>query len=369
MPRISALNLTTYKEDPNLQRVWLITGEDSLLRQRALRFLQDQFLSPEEQEFNQEVINGAETSANEVIAQATTLPFLAACRVVVVRNVESIAAAEQTKIAEGFERLPPSTRLILIKAKSEDKPGKESRGKSSLESRAAEHGMVVECSAPTRDALKAWVMAEVKQRGSKIEPVAAGLLCELIGPDLARLSMEIEKMVLYMDEAPAITKNLVQKMVQKTSEETVFRLTDAVAEKKAAAALNVLDELMSEADSAYAIIGMLTRQFRLITQARWLMGLGFLPGPADRIPGDVTARLPKMHNILPVLKGQSWLANKLIQQARIFSDTDVSRAFNRLLQTDLALKGIEEDYHQSGVSEPRMAMQLLILDLCRSGNS
>jgi succinate dehydrogenase flavin-adding protein (antitoxin of CptAB toxin-antitoxin module) len=38
-----------------------------------------------------------------------------------------------------------------------------------------------------------------------------------------------------------------------------------------------------------------------------------------------------MHNILPVLKGQAWLANKLIQQARIFSDTDVSRAFNRLL--------------------------------------
>ncbi|NCO36613.1 MAG: DNA polymerase III subunit delta [Armatimonadetes bacterium] len=330
------------------------------MARRAHSFLLETFLSAEDREFNHEVLEGENTNAAEVIAHAMSLPFFGACRVVTVRDARRLSADDQKKISAALSSIPPSTRLILIDADSGSGPG----GKQSISKQVEKSGMVVDCDAPARDALRSWITAEVATQGKGIEPVAAGVLAELIGNDLNRLSLEIEKIALYMDDQPKITKALVQKLVRKSTEETIFRMTDAVAEKKVAVALRVLDELLQEADSTHSILGMLTRQFRMLAQAKWLMELGYLPGPASAIPPKVTEKLPRTHNILPTLKSQSWLARKLIQQAGLFTEEDITRAFNRLLKADLSLKGIVAPGEQTPLHNPRMTMELLVMQLC-----
>jgi len=359
MPLISALQLKECKKHRETP-VWLLRGGDNLLIRRAHTFLLEMFLAPEEREFNHDLLEGGSATAAEVISRSAALPFLGSLRVVTLREVRKLSADDQKKIAASLGKLPSSTRLILI----DPEEGSAAGGKETLSKEAAKIGVVVDCQAPEREDLRKWIAQEVAAQGKSIEPVAASMLCELIGNDLNRLSLEIEKIILYMDDQPKITKALVQKLVSKSTEETVFRLTDAVAEKKVAVAMKVLEELMQETDNAYAILGMLTRHFRLLAQTQWLMALGYLPGPAEAIPQRLTEKLPSTHSILPVLKNQPWLARKLIQQAKLFSEEEIFHSFGHLLQADLSLKGISAPDEELVQHTPRMTMQLLVMQLC-----
>jgi len=185
--------------------------------------------------------------------------------------------------------------------------------------------------------LRAWVLQRVKEEGGNISPQAANLLAELIGGDLWAMDGEIQKLLLYSQERP-ISEDDVRKLVSHVQEANIFALVDAVAEGRTELAQRILHRLYDEGVAPTYILVMITRQFRLIAQAR---DLG--KGLSRR---QIQDRLG--------LKS-SYSLDKTLSQAKLYDFEGVKRAYDKLLETDLAIK--------TGKYSDKLALELLVTEL------
>ena len=120
-------------------------------------------------------------------------------------------------------------------------------------------------------------------------------------------------------------------------EGNIFELVDAIGERQGRNALAQLQILLEHSD-ALEISGMITRQFRLLLQAREIL---------DEGKGESQVR--EELNLHP------YVAQKLTSQARRFSITQLEAIYRRLLQIDLDIK--------SGGMPGDVAYEVLIAEL------
>jgi DNA polymerase-3 subunit delta len=185
--------------------------------------------------------------------------------------------------------------------------------------------------------LKAWIQQRVREEGGDITPQAVNLLAELIGGDLWTMNSEIQKLLLYSQERP-ISEDDVRQLVSHVQEANIFALVDAVAEGRTELAQRILHRLYDDGVAPTYIMVMITRQFRLIAQAREL-GKGLSrPQIQDRLG----------------LK-QSYVVDKTLSQAKLYDFEGVKRAYDKLLETDLAIK--------TGKYSDKLALELLVTEL------
>jgi DNA polymerase-3 subunit delta len=188
-----------------------------------------------------------------------------------------------------------------------------------------------------REALKAWIRQRVKGEGGDIMSEAVDLLAELIGGDLWAMDGEIQKLLLYGQERP-ISEDDVRQLVSCIQEANIFALVDAVAEGRTELAQRILHRLYDDGVPPTYVITMITRQFRLIAQARELRkGLSRL---------QIQDRLG--------LKS-SYAVDKTLSQAKLYDFEAVKRAYDKLLETDLAIK--------TGKYSDKLALELLVTEL------
>jgi DNA polymerase-3 subunit delta len=185
--------------------------------------------------------------------------------------------------------------------------------------------------------LKAWIQQRVKAEGGDITPQAVNLLAELIGGDLWAMNGEIQKLLLYSQERP-ITEDDVRQLVSHVQEANIFALVDAVAEKRTELAQRILHRLYYEGVAPTYILTMITRQFRLIAQAR------------DLEPG---LSRPQIQDRLGLKS--SYSLDKTLSQAKLYDFEGVKRAYDKFLETDLAIK--------TGKYSDKLALELLVTEL------
>jgi len=185
--------------------------------------------------------------------------------------------------------------------------------------------------------LKAWIQQRVRAEGGEINPQAVNLLAEFIGGDLWAMNSEIEKLLLY-SQGRSITEDDVRQLVSYVQEANIFALVDAVAEGRTELAQRVLHRLYHDGVAPTYILTMITRQFRLIAQAK------------DLGPG--LSRLQIQDRL--GLKS-SYSLDKTLAQAKLYDFEGVKRAYDKLLETDLAIK--------TGKYNDQLALELLVTEL------
>ena len=157
--------------------------------------------------FNCERFHGGEGSLATVLDAARTLPMLAPRRVVVALHVErwlqpkreSRAAAEDLAALETYVEAPaPHATLVLVAA------GLNEQRRASR--RLLAGATVVRCAgvATVADAQR-WVLARLRESGKAIEASAARALAAMVGPDIGRLRREVDRLLLYAADQPAVT--------------------------------------------------------------------------------------------------------------------------------------------------------------------
>ena len=185
--------------------------------------------------------------------------------------------------------------------------------------------------------LKAWIQQRVREEGGDITPQAVNLLAEFIGGDLWAMNSEIQKLLLYSQERP-ISEDDVRQLVSYVQEANIFALVDAVAEGRTESAQRILHRLYHEGVAPIYILAMITRQFRLIAQAK------------DLGPG--LSRLQIQDRL--GLKS-SYSLDKTLAQAKLYDFEGIKRAYDKLLETDLAIK--------TGKYSDQLALELLVTEL------
>ena len=247
-----------------------------------------------------------------------SIPFLAKRRIVIVENglAQNDSRAFVDQLIDYLPHLPEFTRLIFL----ESQPLRSNHRLLTFAEKQ-ESGFVRAFVRPEGRALERWVQQKVEKQGGEIEPRAVQLLVSSSGNDLALLTLEIEKLVLYTMGRGPITPEDVAALCPHVAEASIFDLVDALGTRDGKTAATLLQTKLNEGADPFYLFAMIVRQFRLLIQVKELAGNGQRP-PA--IAGNL-----KMH---------SFVAGKIYQQSQHFTLPQLEQVYDHLLQTDVGVK-------------------------------
>jgi len=308
-----------------LRPAYLLVGEEPLLRDDALAALRAAVLADGPAEFNWDRLEGAETSPAALFDAVRILPVMASRRLVVLRDPEAGRAA-QRGIPEALAEIAAELRegsqtvLVVLAARVDGRArwvkafGAEAR---------------VDCDPPRRGReVEAFARAEAKRQGVELEPGAAELLAERVGPQLLMLRQEIAKAALLAGAGETVSRAHVAVGAADVAEEPIWDLTDAIGEGRGADALAVLAKLMRSGAAPPLVLGALANHFRRLLRVR--------------AGGQVA--------------GAPFVRRKLESQARRYREQRLLACLQAIHQTDLALKG-------AGGLRPELALERLVMGL------
>lgn len=367
-------------------RVYGVWG-DAYLQQRVIQSLLELSLPSDARDFNLDTLDGESTSISDLLATASNLPFLSDRRAVVIKRADKLEGVSTTaggakkkktdtspaaRLAEGIEKLPPSTVLILARSPETpepgDKPGERCLN-AALDKIIGDKGVLINCLVPPKAMPVAISIVENEAAAKEIILArgAATHLVERCGTDIAALLSELEKCVLRAGIGQPVTAAVIDEMTKRALHETVFDLTDAVGARQGVKALSSLQELLGAGEPAELIMSLIVRHLRQLLQTRALLDAGLsLDGSAARhISPQLMAQLPAgRDNLATALQSQSWMGGRLNNQARHFSTAQLSRALELAFEADLQSKGIEGNGGFEGKDESRASLEILVAKLC-----
>ncbi len=182
-----------------------------------------------------------------------------------------------------------------------------------------------------------WIDKQVRKMGGKISMAAAQELSLSIGYDTQLAHQEIMKLLTYVDYQRPIEVSDVELLAISVIKQNVFDMVDAIGRRDLKYALATLHELLNES-AAEELMGMIIRQFRLLIIIKEALGTSM----------SVTDMCGLVR--LPV-----GIVEKLMNQARGFSFSELKSIYHHLLDLDLSNK--------TSQSPPEVVLDTFIVSL------
>ena len=309
--------------------LYLIVGEEDLLRDSALAAIKRAVLGGEGDEFNYELFYGDEASGADIRNSVAAVPVFSERRVVVVKAAEKLTARESEPLLDYVSNPVESTTLVFVSPKLD--------GRLKFSQALARAAIMVDCS-PLREAqLPSWIAREAEQVGLRLEEAATHVLQESSGASLYGVRRELEKLASYVPVDRSVTAGDVHLLRGMDPGASVFDLTLAIAEGRRGRALSILARNLEAGEAPLRILGSLAWQYRRLWKVKELLANGGREGEAAR-----------------TLRMEPWKVRAFLER---FSEPHLQAALRLFLDTDGRLKG------GSG-SRPRMVLERLLLKLC-----
>lgn len=205
--------------------VYVLMGDESYYIDRITDYIADNVLDPDDRDFNQTVVFGADTTAAQVVDMAKGYPVMpAAHRVVIVKEAQGLKSLDA--LERYFEKPLASTVLVIAYKNGTIDRRKKVVGK-------AEAGGGVFESKKKRDyELPAFIEAYLKKNHVAIDTKSAAMIAEHIGADLSRLISELDKVVISLpDDDRRVTPDVVEREIGVSKEFNIFELKTAIIER------------------------------------------------------------------------------------------------------------------------------------------
>jgi len=286
-----------------------------------------------------QVLAAEKLSLGELLRIGGTLPFLAPRRLVIIEGLlsrfesrgQSLESSEWSNLAQRVAQLPPTTMLVLVDGKLS--PANPLLKKLSPKAKVREFNLL-------RGAeLQRWIHERVTRLGNQISPRAARLLAELVGGNLWILSQELEKLCLAAQGRQIEEKDVLE-LVSYAREANIFSLADAIVGRQLRRASHLLQEFLNQGTAPAYLLYMITRQFRLVIQARELASRGLSAREISQELGLTS----------------DFLLEKALEQAATYSGERLEEVYRRLLEADVLTK--------TGRLSGELALELLVAEIC-----
>ena len=321
--------------------VYMLFGLDDFSLRQRLEEIKSTLGDKESLAVNTTVLDGRRLTLSKLIDTCNTVPFLADYRLVIVEGLlgrfEQSSSTKKSDlddwqtIGDSVSAMPPTTVLVFV-------DGKIARNNTLLK-KLAKMAKVHEFPALKGPGLQQWIQEQVQQRSGSISPRAVRQLMETAGEDLWVLTNEIEKLTLYA-KGRRIEEADVQQLTSFTREANIFAMIDAIAEKRLQAAMRLLHQLLTEGTPPTYLLTMMSRQVRLMLQAKELSSQRLSPQQKRESLG-LSANYP---------------VDKLFSQSASHSAPRLVAIYEKLLETDLAMK--------TGKWQDELALDLLVAEVC-----
>ena len=322
--------------------VYILFGTDDFSLRQKLEEIKSTLGDKESLALNTSVLDSRRLTVPQLIDTCSTVPFLANCRLVIVEGLlerfDQSAATKRAELSE-WQRFidfipakPPTTILVLV-------DGKLAKSNPLL-SKMAKTSKVQEFPPLKGTGLQQWIQARVAAHARGISPRAVRQLTDTAGEDLWVLANEIEKLSLYA-KGRQIEEEDVRRVTSSAREASIFAMVDAIAEKRLPAAMRLLHQLLTEGTPPTHLLTMMSRQVRLMVQAKELSRQTRLSSDEKRVQLGVSWNYP---------------VDKLLSQSADHSKERLVAIYEKILETDLAIK--------TGKWPDELALDLLVADVC-----
>ena len=319
----------------------LLLGDEPYLRDACRAELMEKFVPEAARAWAVSRYSAERGETQAALEQAQTLPMLSPKQVVFLEDVGAIEELGEKKrdaavalLEDYFENPAPFT-LLVFEATSLDQRMRLARV-------LMEKALVVAVGLgenPDQRHVAAVTLAKAmaKEQGIEFDPGAAEDLAESVAADLMRLKTEIEKLATFAGERRTVSRHDVSVMVISEKTTTVWELSNLLAERKAARALEFLDRLMRDGEEPVMMVGAMAWMYRKLIEASEIRGAtnGYQAARALGMPPD--------------------RAELAVRCARQISRPRLFEGLRALQRADDRLKGSGED--------PRTIMEFLVTEL------
>lgn len=205
--------------------VYILMGDESYYIDRITDYIAENVLAPDDRDFNQTVVFGADTTAAQVVDMAKGYPVMpAAHRVVIVKEAQGLKSLDA--LERYFEKPLASTLLVIAY-----KNGTIDRRKKVV-GKAEAVGVVFESKKKRDYELPAFIETYLKKNHVAIDPKSAAMIAEHIGADLSRLISELDKVMISLpDDNRRVTPDIVEREIGVSKEFNIFELKTAIIER------------------------------------------------------------------------------------------------------------------------------------------
>lgn len=325
--------------------VYVLYGPETHLRDLAAKTITDfAFSEGDLRDFN-ETCFSLETEGNleRALAASEQLPMMAARRVVRITGIRISATGYRDTVTEAHEPLlsayfaNPAPRSVVILV-ADELNGVRKMGKLLQNS-----GFAVEFKSLDEQQFAAWARREIDDAGAQIDDAALRALLAQIGPDIKRLTNEIQKLAAAALPDKRITLDLIDLLVPNSREVSNFDLTDHLVAGRRAQAICVLEKILDDGAEPLALLGLLASNYRRLLLVKDMMSRGAQRGD---VANAVKLRFRDQENIL--------------NAARRADLGQLIHAIKRLADTDLAIKTSKGG---GGPAGTRMQLEMLVCEL------
>lgn len=319
-------------------RVVVLHGKDAFLRLERGRqlesALQERFGGVDRMD-----LDGTNAALADVLDNLRTPGLFAGHKLVVLENAEAFMGAEDRRRAmERYAENPCGEATLLMRCASGWRPG-------NFDKLVAKVGAVIKCDSPTpMEAVKWCAARSLRRHQAEMEPAAAELLVEKLGPDLGRLDAELGKLAAAAARPGAgttkVTRAIVQEFTGLSREEQAWEIQGPVLEGRADAALIKLDELLRVSRVPEVMIGWsLVDLARKVHDASCLLSQGESEGAVAK-----------------ALKLWGPASSSVVRAGRRIKPAAAARLFRIAVETDRATKN-------GTAPEPARAFEGLMVQL------
>lgn len=246
-------------------RAYLLYGEEAYLRLQYKKKLLSA-LVPGDDQVNLSRFAGKDAGEAAIAAQAETLPFFAAHRVILIED-SGLFKKKSELLADAIGSFPQSTILLF----DETEVDKRNR----LFKWVSKEGIASEFARQSEALLTRWILSRINKAGKKLTKQTMEAFLLRTGDDMSRIETELSKLLAYTDGRDVITREDVEAVCTQTLTNRIFDMVQAVAERDAKRARRLYEDLLAQKEPPMRILYLLGREFSQLYQISALANAGY----------------------------------------------------------------------------------------------
>ena len=218
--------------------VYLVEGDDFYLFDKALAMIKNACQITMD-EFNETIFDDESFSLEKLFNATEMLPMIDPKRLVVLKG-GSVKESDKKKLEELLLKIPKSTCVVILDYNKNFEFLKRSF-------------TLVDAGRMDRETVKKLVIAYLSREGKQMSAEALDTLIDATNGYLTKIMTELKKLCYYEPHEALITKKMVDELVTKDIEYSVFELTEALSKKDGDKALKLL-KLMEKDAGVFSLI-------------------------------------------------------------------------------------------------------------------
>lgn len=308
--------------------LYLLGGEEEYLVKQYKEKLIDA-LTDTRESMNYSEFKGDSAREDEIISIASTMPFFADRRVILVEDSDFFKKGNEKM--DAFFREIPDTTVLVFSEKNIDKRCRTYKEIAKL-------GTVAMFDTPDERTLLIWLKGFFTGEGFSVEDSAVFRLMEYVGNDMNTLYNEAEKLKCYGMKKKIITTDMVENITVNQIEGRIFDMMEALSQRNREKTIRLYSDLVLLREPSMRILYLITRQFNMLLKTKLAL-----------------EKDNQGNNIASVLKVQPFVAKKYKNQCGAYSYDGLVKRVNMCQETDMTIK--------TGKMRDDMAVELLVMRL------